>query len=477
MSSSFRKNIIYNVCLSLTNVIFPLITAPYVSRVLGPDNLGLSNFAITYVSYFVIFATLGINTYGVREIARNKNNIKEQSKIFNELFTICLISTFVTSVVYILTVLSVQNLRNNLLMFVVSGIVLITQPFNVEWFFMGIEKFGFITLRSIVIKSVSFCLLFLVVRSDKDILLYVTLSVFSTILNQLWNFYELRKNRIRLRIDLSGFSKHIKALWVFLCASIATSAFNYVDVIMLGFFSEIKQVAFYSSASHIAKVLVALTSSVAIVGLPRISNLYSVGKYGEIKSLINKSISLISFLAFPIVISLILISPTFVPCFYGLDYKGAIIPLQILACIVALIGFSYIFSSMALVSMGKEKLAVRNTIIGALFNIISNAIIIPSLGAIGAAISSVIAEFIICILNLYCDYKSYSFFYINWISVIKNFMLSLILIPIFIILKDNFENWHLVIIYAFLGGFTYLLSQFIVRNEVIINLVKTRIRV
>ena len=479
MEASFKRNVIFNMILNVTNVIFPLITAPYVSRVLGADNLGLSNFATTYVAYFVVFASLGLGTYGVREISKVKEKPAELQQTFGELFSISLYSTLIISLIYIATLVCVPQLHSNTLLLFVAGFLLFTLPFNVEWFFMGTEQFDFITIRSIVVKVISIILLFLFVRAPEDVVAYVSISVLAVLLNQVWNFVILIKSRIRFKLYYRDCSKHIKFLSVFFAANIATSAYNYIDVIMLGFLSELREVAFYSNAVHITKMIVSLTSSIAIVGLPRISSLYAEENYNEIQLLIDKAIALISFMVFPITIAIILISPTFVPCFFGEEYVDGSASLQVLSLVIVLIGFSYICSTMVLVAMGKERIAVRNTIIGACVNVVFNSFLIPVLGSVGASISSVTAEIIILFLNASYDARHFRFITIKMKPIWINLFISFVFIPIFALSCLFYDGWTHIIVFSVIGSFLYLLLQYICGNVFVseaINRIRFRLK-
>lgn len=470
MKQSFKKNVFFNTLLSFANVLFPLVTAPYVSRILGAENLGLCNFATTYVTYFTIFASLGLSTYGVREIAKVKENEVERNAILSELFTLSLISTFIVSLVYILTIVCIPLLQVNVEILLIAGVMLFTVPFNVEWFFMGTEQFDFIAIRSLVIKTLSLIALFIFVKHPYDVSNYVAISMFALVCNQIWNFYILFKRNVKFKLSTKTCLRHIKYIYIFLIANVATSAYNYVDVVMLGFLSDMKNVAYYSNANHIIKMIVSLTSSFAIVGLPRISSLYAECNHEEIQNMIDKALSFISFFVFPVCLSIVFISPTFVTCFFGPDYKDGALTLQILSAVIVLIGFSYIFSSMILVSMGHEKAAVRNTIIGAIINIIINAFFIPRLGAEGASFASVVAELAILILNINSASHSFGFIKFNLIVVLKNLILSTVIVPIYYLTLDLYCGWQLIFVFGIVSILFYILIQLFMKNPIVLGI-------
>ena len=191
MAKSIKKNLIYNIILNVLNVLFPLITAPYVARVLLPENMGLYNFANTYAGYFALVAALGIPTYGVRAVAKCRDDKKALQDLFSEIFTINVISSFFTSIIFVASIFIVGQLQENWLFFLIAGIVVYTKPFSIEWIYQGLENFGFITIRSFIVKLLCVVSLFLFVHDVDDVLIYLLISVSATILNQVWNFIVL----------------------------------------------------------------------------------------------------------------------------------------------------------------------------------------------------------------------------------------------------------------------------------------------
>ena len=222
MVKSIKRNFLYNILLNISKVIFPLITAPYVSRVLEPDGVGLFNFANTYAGWFALFAALGIPYYGIREVAKIKDDIGEQVKFVSEIISISAIATFVCSILMFLTLFFIPQLNENYITFLVSGIILYMTPFKIDWFFQGKEEFGYITFRSLIIKTLSVILLFLLVREKSDLLIYVALNALAVVLNEIWNFVKLYKSGIHPYFTLSG-NRHIKPLFILFSSSIAIS--------------------------------------------------------------------------------------------------------------------------------------------------------------------------------------------------------------------------------------------------------------
>ena len=316
MAQSIKKNFVYNVLLNISSVIFPLITAPYVSRVLESDGVGLFNFSGTYAGYFASVALLGIPTYGVREIAKIRDSQDDQEKLISQLLTISIIATLAVTVIYLASIALVGQLSENFILFFLAGFVIYLSPFSINWYYQGLEEFGFITFRTLVIRVLSIICLFLFVRIKEDIIIYVIINVFSNALANIWNFLKLYDKGIKPYITFTGLHVHIKPLLILFVSSVAVSIYTVLDTLMLGFMTNYDQVGFYTNAMHISKVLVIAVTSLSIVAAPRVSYYVNNCEYQKINELFNTSFSFVCFLAFPITIGLICASSTFVPLFF-----------------------------------------------------------------------------------------------------------------------------------------------------------------
>lgn len=445
MSHTIKKNFFYNLLLQISKVVFPLITAPYVARVLDPEGIGIFNFINTYSSYFALFAVLGIPIYGIREIAKRRNDLKASELFISQIISIEILSTFIVSIFYIVSIIFIQQLNENVFLFLLAGIVLYITPFKIEWFFSGREEFGYITFRSLIIKTTSVILLFLCVREKSDLINYILLNAFATIANEVWNYCKLFKLGIRPYITFSGYKEHLKPILILFASSIAISIYAMLDTLMLGFQSTYTEVGYYNSAMHIIKALLPITTALSTVAIPKISIYIHKNQILQINELVNKSLGIVSLLAFPITMGIILISPIFVPLFFGDEFYGSILPMQIGAGIIVAIGLNNLNGIQILTGMGKDKQFLCSVSSGAVTNFILNWILIPQYGAAGAAFSSVFAEVQIFIINEYFVRKYTQVRISQFKDMIKSLIGTLFFIPI---------CWGLRIIDA--RGWTYI---------------------
>ena len=464
VQKSLKLNFLYNMILNISKVAFPLITAPYIARVLEPDGVGLFNFANTYAGYFALFAALGFPMYGIREIAKLRNNQAAQCKFVSEILSITIITTLLFSVIFIISTCAIPKLNENFAIFLLSALVLYTTPFRVDWFFGGKEEFGYIAFRSLLIKTVSIICLFLFVKEKNDLINYVIINACSTIFNEIWNFIKLYKAGIHPYFTLSGV-RHLKPAIILFASVIAASVYTFLDTIMLGFMTDYSQVGYYNSALHISKTLLPIVTSLATVAMPRLSFYFGENNWTEINDLVKKSLSVVSFLCFPITFAVIAIAPTFVPLFYGEHFKGAILPLQIIICVVTAIGFSNLFGIQILTGIGKDKYLLYTVLIGAISNFLLNICLIPNFGANGAAIASVSAETLVSIAGFHFVKKNTPITFSGLTEVISCALVSSFFFPIYFLLKKLCDGWFLVIAFTIVGTLFYLITMYLLKNR------------
>lgn len=465
MAQSITKNAFYNVLLNIASVIFPLITAPYISRVLEPDGVGLYNFATTYAGYFALVALLGIPTYGVREVSKAREDKEALTKLVSQLMSIAAITTLVISTIYILSIALVGQLTENFVIFLLAGFVIYLAPFKINWYYQGIEDFGFITKVSLIVRTASVVCLFLFVREKSDLIIYVVLSVLGGVLADVWNFCKMWKSGIRPQLTFEGLKQHINPLLVLFASSVAISIYTVLDTLMLGFIKDYEEVGFYTNAMHMSKVILTAVTSLSIVAVPRVSLYMKERDYDNINLLMNKSFSVVSFIAFPVAIGMICIAPVFVPLFFGAKFMGSIVPLMILSLLIISIGLNNLTGVQILIGMGFDKLFLYSVLVGTVSNFVLNCALIPLLGAVGASIASVVAETLILIVTTYYVYRKTPIRIVKWVDIIKALLGSLAFAPIILLLNKYLEGWWLIMSFVIIGGLIYLIIEVILHNS------------
>jgi len=465
MAQTIKRNFFYNLLLQISKVLFPLVTAPYVARILDPEGVGIANFVNTYSSYFALFAVLGIPLYGTREIAKKRNDLKASETFVSQIISIELLSTLLVSLFYLLSVYLIGQLNENATLFLFAGISLYITPFKIEWFFSGREEFGYITFRSLIIKTISVLSLFVFVRTKDDILSYILLGIFATIANEMWNYIKLYKMGIRPHIQFKGCAQHLRSVLLLFASSVAISIYVMLDTLMLGFLSSYQEVGYYNSAMHVIRALLPVATSLSVVAIPRVANYIHEGDTDKVNELMNKSLGIVSFLAFPLTIGIIMISPSFVPLFFGNQFYGSILPMQIASVLLLSIGLNNLNGIQVLISVGKDREFLYSVLGGAIANFLLNLYLIPKFGAVGAAFSSVYAETQILMVNEYFVRRCTSVRVTNFSDLGKAIVGAVCFIPICSFIGMVVEDWNFVCACVIVCTLFYAVSQYILKNS------------
>ena len=387
----------------MLNVLFPIVTAPYISRVLGVENVGTVRFVTIFVGYLVLLAAFGIGTYGVRELAKYKNDQEKCSRIFSSLFFITLCSTFVVTLLFILGINFIPELREYRLLFAIFGITLYLVPISMDWYFQAKENFRMIAIRSFVVRMLAIASLFIFVRERGDVVPYILISAFAIVVTHIWNFCYAYKGGLRIRLRHLELRRHIKAMFVFLWIGIAAGIYTMIDVVMLGFLSSHEQIGFYTSSNMIVLAVMGLFFAMNTVLLPRIS--FDNAQNGESNPmLLQKAFDLKVLLVVPMALGLCLIASRFVPLFFGGEFLGSIAPLQILSLKMIVMAISSFFAHNMLVAVGHEKKVLFAVIIASFISLVLSFLLIPHFGAIGSATVRVVVECFNLGLNLFFVY-------------------------------------------------------------------------
>jgi O-antigen/teichoic acid export membrane protein len=437
---SLKKNVAYNTILTVSNVAFPIVTTPYVSRILGVENIGVVNFAVTYASYFALFVALGIPMYGMREIAKQNNNQEGRNKVFSELFTINVLSAVIFSIVYLVTIFSVPALSQEKEFLLITGISVLFVPFNVDWFFSGREKFKLITLRTLAAKVIAVGGLFIFVRTREDIIPYLILTVVANLSSQIWNFGYMLKTEIRLRLKQLRIKKHLNAVLVLFASIIATSVYTMLSTLLLGFLSDYTQVGYYTSAIKVSKIVLPIVTAMSPVMIARINTIKGEkDNQKEILHLLNNSFGYMMMLAVPATIGLIVIAPHFVPLFFGEEFIPATVSLQLLSLLVVIIGLSNLFGIQVLVALGHEKKFLLAVLCGTVSNFCLNLLLAGKYGSIGASVASVVAEIMVTAATFIFALKILPV-RINIENIFQPVLAALPIIPVSLFLNTAMEH-------------------------------------
>lgn len=394
---SIKKNYIFNLSYQILLLITPLITTPYVSRVLGADGIGTVSYAESIVSYFVLFATMGITTYGQREISYVQQSVEKRSAVFWN----TKILEFVTSGTMLIVYLIFAVLQKHSMIYIILCFNIVAVFFDISWFFQGLEEFGKIVLRNGIFKLINIAYIFIFVRTKDDLILYVVgLTVFSALSNvSLWVYLPKYITKVD-RSELHPF-KDFKVVIGLFIPTIAIQVYTVLDKTMIGIITQDSfENGYYEQALKISKMVLSVVTSLGTVMIPRIGFYFKEDNKEKIRDLMYRGYQFVWFLGIPLCFGLVMVSNNFVPWFFGSGYDKVADLLKVLAFLILAIGINNVTGMQYLIPTGREKLFTITVLIGAGVNFCLNAILIAFFQSVGAAVASVIAESTIAIVQI-----------------------------------------------------------------------------
>lgn len=468
-NKSLVKNSFYYIMYRLINVIYPMVTATYVSRVLEPAGIGDISLVQTIVVFIVACALLGIPSYGIREVSKTTEK-NERSKLFIELFIINAVSTSILAIAYYLIVNTI-NLKINRVLFNIEGIILLLNFINVDWFYQGMEEFKYITIRSCIVKFISMIAIFVFVKNKNDIANYALIFSLAYAGNYLFNAINLKKYVSFENLKKIKPTKHLKNIFVLAVTYISNEIYVMVDSVMLGIMTVNTQVGYYSNAMKLIQILIHVLTAVGVALLPRISSLRKLNKNEEIYKLIEKTIKLLLFVTIPSMIGICILSENLVVALFGNKFLPSKSILLILSFLIVFRTFSNLFLQI-LISDNKDKNVSKTYFVAMLLNIILNLILIPKFKANGAAIASIISEFYIMLI-LFINSKKNNVMKIGkkniFILIISNLIM---LIALLLISQIQLNIFLKLFIQISISIIIYILANHLLKNDIMIEFVK-----
>ena len=465
---NIKKNYILNTILQVALLLVPLITIPYVSRVLGSDGVGKYSFNMAIVTYFVIFAILGTSTYGQRQIAYVRNDKKKLTENFWNIFVLRVLTSTISIFFYIAYLLIAKEVD---IICSIMVLQIINVKFDITWFFQGIEKFSSIVYKTLFFKILNLALIFAFVKNENDLWIYVLIMCGTTALSSVSMWLSLKKNLVWEKIKLHPFS-NIKDVFLIFLPTIAIQVYTILDKTMIGWITGSNyENACYDRAEQIARVALTVVTSIAAVILPRISNLYNNGYVEQAKKYLYKAYHFVWLLSIPITLGLIVCSSTFIPLFLGEGYEESVDLLRVFSLLVIFVSASYVTGLSYLVSTKQQNVYTFAVTVSAFLNLILNLILIPKFNAMGAAISSVVAEFVGCLFQImYCLLKRQLKFSKVFYSVWKYLFAGLCMFIItFLISKVDINSVPKLLIIMVSGIMIYFSILLILHDKVVID--------
>ncbi len=455
---SVKFNFLMNLILTGSNFLFPLITFPYVSRILGPEGTGKVAFATSFVTYFVMFASFGVATYGIRAVAQVRDNKEQLTKTTQEILGINLCIMFFSYLVFFILLLTSDKLWQEKELMTITSFLIIFTILGVEWFYKGVEQYQYITIRTIILRFIALIITFIFINTEDDYVILGAVTVFATIGSGIINLFNIR-NYISFEIYKDyNFSRHFKPMSLLFLTSFAIAIYTNTDATMLGFMRNDIDVGFYNAAVRIKAILLGVVTSLGVVLLPRLSYYIQHNMIKEFNIALNKSVNFIMLIALPVAIFFMLFAKETILVLAGDNYSASILPLQIVMVTIVLVGITNILGIQVLLPLKKDGALLISVLVAAIADILLNLFFIPKLGATGAAISTTIAELAVLIIQCYFvkSYLKILFGNIQYIKIILAIILGSILSKIL----ESYLDFPLLIEFT-IAGFIYFSVYFL----------------
>lgn len=434
--NKITKNFIYNAIYQILILLIPLITTPYVARNLGAEGVGIYSYTYSIVYYFMMFALLGMNNYGNREISKLSNDREKRNNVFSEIYYLQCFITIIIIGLYTVFIFFAD--KEYFIFFLINSLYIISVIFDINWFFCGLQEFKLTIIRSGIIKICTFIAILFFVRNINDLWKYIFILAFSTLFNQmiLWPF--LRGKVSFVKVKINNIFRHLKPTLILFIPIIAISIFRIMDKIMIGAIINVTEVGYYENSEKMLNILLSVIGALGTVTLPQMTYLYSQNKLDEYNQILKNSLQLTLFITFPTICGFLVIADDLITVYLGNNFFKSIILLKILSISLLFTPIANIIRMQILIPREKDKEYIVSVSLGAIANLFLNILLINKWNSIGASIATIIAEFIVFFVEIIYTYR-----YIDYKSIFKGvykFFISSILMLICLFIIGKFIN-------------------------------------
>lgn len=463
------KNYLWNVLYQLFVMIVPLITMPYIARTLGPAGVGINSYTNSIVQYFILFGSIGISLYGNRQIAYEKRDIHATSQTFFEIFFLRVITISIAMIAYYTYIIIYDKYQSY---FLAQSIQLIAAALDVSWFFMGMENFQVTVIRNIIVKVFSLLLIFLFVKDQSDLIIYIVLIGFSTFLGNITLFPYLRKYIVKVKLRTLNLWKHLLPATVLFVPQIAVQIYVVFNRTLLGSFVSVEAAGFYDNADKVVRIMIAIATAAGTVLLPHIASQFASGQMDKVKRSFYQSFDFVSFITFPLAFGLLAVANKFAVLFFGDKFVEVGVLLEIETLASFFMTFAYAIGSQYLLPTNQNKSYTVAVGIGAMANIICSIPLIFFAGAIGAMIATVISEFSVTLSMLLLVRKQLEIkkMFENFLKYLISSILMFLIV--FFLDKQLPLSWLGILVEVSVGIIVWLLCMFAFKPTIIIKLKK-----
>ncbi|MFZ8764734.1 flippase [Enterococcus diestrammenae] len=461
---SLIKNYFYNVGYQIFVILIPLVTVPYVSRVLGSEGVGINAYTNSIIQYFILFGSIGINLYGNRTIAYNRDNRKKMSQLFWEiaiLRMVCIAISYIAFLIFVSVVSEYQNF------YFYQSFLIIAAGLDISWFFMGNEDFKKTVLRNTLVKIISLIAIFVFVKSKNDIGLYILILSLSILFGNLTLWPYLRNIVILPKIKELNLWRHFFPSLSLFVPQVATQVYLVLNKTMLGLMVGVSSTGYYENSDKIVKVILAIVTATGTVMLPRVANTFAKGQTEKVAKYLYQSFDFVTAICFPMALGLSAIAPKFSVWFLGPEFEVTGILISILSLVIIFIGWSNVLGTQYLLPTNQTKYYTMSVVSGAIVNLILNFPLIMNFGVFGAVISTVLSEFTVSLVQIILARRTLKIsllFSGKWKYLISASVMFIVVRGLHVFLPGSIIYFGLEVL---LGVFVYLVMLVIFKASII----------
>ncbi|MCT3034567.1 oligosaccharide flippase family protein [Pediococcus parvulus] len=449
------KNYLYNATYQIFILLVPLITTPYLARILGPTGVGINAYTNSIIQYFILFGSIGVNLYGNRQIAFVRDDKAKLTSTFYEIFLMRLMTITIAYLIFFVFLVIIGKYQ---IFYLAQSVSIIAAAFDISWFFMGIEKFSVTVIRNFIVKIVTLICIFLFVRTSTDLATYILILSLSLLIGNMTLFPNLKKRIGKIQLKDLHIWKHLKPSTALFIPQIATQIYLVVNKTMLGSLTSVEAAGYFDQSDKIIKMVLAIVTATGTVMLPHVANAFMRGKIEKTKKYLYTSFRFVSIISIPLMFGIMAVSSKFVPLFFTKQFMAVIPLMSVEAIAILLIAWSNALGTQYLIPTNQTRSYTKSVILGAVVNIVVNVPLILSLGALGATVSTVLSEMIVTGYQMYSVRKQ-----VNFRMLFKSVHKFLIAgISMFLVVKivdlNTRTSWTTLLIEVILGMLVYTIS-------------------
>lgn len=477
MATSVKQNFGWNLILMVSGYLFPLITFPYITRVLGAEGFGIGNFVLSIVDYAVLFSTFGIAAIGSRYIPQCNDDKEKRNHVFNSLVTIHLLLSAVVLIVYSCAVYFVPQLHDHQYLYFVGATKVIFNIFLVEWLFQGMQDFRYITIRTIIIRLAYVIATFIFIHNSEDYDWYVYITIGQVALNAFVN-WEYTKRFVDFRLDFSGLREFVFPVFSMGVNRILLSFYSTFNTMFLGFACSALSVGYFTAATKLYGIFIGLISAFNGVLVPHLNSLLGKGNIVEFKQKVSMSFSMVCLISIPFTIIAIVLGPEIIRFIAGPEYEASVLPFQIISLQIILVSLAQITENQILLSLKRFKEVLYCTLSSTALSVIIMLVWVPKYAEVAAAVAVAIPHFIECLLLFYFARKAIDFHF-PYKETLITILASLPILLYCIGLKQIIHNYLLILVFGFSVSLIYYfgLQYFVLKNRFLVTQINSILKI